>query len=95
MRSKKTPITPLTIIDVEDYEELLADIAAHSFDELLDSYYRAHMRGVHDQFVRFRRINIPYLRDKAQPVDFVEAKFGEFFAALGPRVFKEFPTPSE
>jgi hypothetical protein len=72
-RGSKTRITPLTIIDVEDYEGLLADIAVYPFDELLDSYYRAHVSVARDQIVRFRRsIFIPYLQDKPQPADIVE-----------------------
>jgi len=46
---------------------LLADIAVYPFDELLDSYYRAHVSVARDQIVRFRRFNIPYLQDKPQP----------------------------
>jgi hypothetical protein len=79
---------------VEDYEGLLADIAAYPFDELLDSYYRAHTSIARDQMVRCRRFNIPYLRDKPRPADPVEIKFRRFFADFGARVFNEPSDPA-
>ncbi len=93
-RGSKTRITRLTLIDVEDYEGLLADIAVYPFDELLDSYYRAHVSVARDQIVRFRRFNIPYLQDKPQPADIVETRFRQFFADFGPRVFNEPSDPA-
>jgi hypothetical protein len=93
-RGTKTRITPLTIIDVEAYEGLLADIAVYPFDELLDSYYRAHTSIARDQMVRFRRFNIPYLQDKPRPADPVETKFRQFFADFGTRVFNEPSDPA-
>ncbi len=85
-------IAPLTLIDIEHFEDLLGDMKHFGFGALLDDYYRAHMRstgGGHDQLVAFRRKNIPFLDDKPEPSDGKEAAFRKFFADLGARLFED------
>jgi len=90
LRKRSARIAPLTLIDVEHYEDLMRDIFSFGFGTLLDDYYRAHVRsagGRHDQLVSFRRKNIPFLDDKTEPPDQKEAAFRSFFADLGTRLF--------
>jgi hypothetical protein len=88
----RTRIAPLTLIDIEHFEDLLPEMKHFGFGALLDDYYRAHMRstgGGHDQLVAFRRKNIPFLDDKPMPPDEKEAAFRQFFADLGTRLFDD------
>jgi hypothetical protein len=85
-------VAPLTLIDIEHFEDLLPDMSAFGFGTLLEDYYGAHMRsagGRHDQLVAFRRKNIPFLEDKPEPPDEKEAAFRRFFADLGARLFED------
>ena len=85
-------VAPLTLIDIEHFEDLLPDVKAFGFGALLEDYYRSHMRsagGGHDQLVAFRRKNIPFLDEKPEPPDEKEAAFRRFFAELGARLFEE------
>jgi len=85
-------VAPLTLIDIEHFEDLLPDMKAFGFGTLLEDYYRSHMRtagGGHDQLVAFRRKNIPFLDDKPERADEKEAAFRRFFAELGTRLFGE------
>ena len=87
-RGHRIVIPPVVLIDVEDFESLVPDLASHSFAEMLDSYYYAYSRGPLGQVVRFRRMNIPFLDGTPAPTsDPVETRFKAFFAELGPRVF--------
>ena len=90
-RSRIT-VAPLTLIDIEHFEDLLPDMKAFGFGTLLEDYYRSHMRsagGGHDQLVAFRRKNIPFLADKPERADEKEAAFRRLFAELGARLFGE------
>lgn len=90
IRKRSTRIAPLIVIDVEHFEDLLPDVFSFGFGNLLDDYYRVHVRsagGSHDQLVPFRRRNIPFLDDKPVPPDEKEAAFRRFFANLGARLF--------
>ncbi len=85
-------VAPLTLIDIEHFEDLLPDMKAFGFGTLLEDYYRSHMRsagGGHDQLVAFRRKNIPFLDDKPERADEKEVAFRRFFAELGARLFGE------
>jgi len=90
-RRSRVRIAPLTLIDIERFEDLLPDMKAFGFGTLLEDYYRAHMRnaGGHDQLVAFRRRNIPFLDDKPEPPDEKESAFRRFFADLGAGLFDE------
>ena len=91
-KRSRARIAPLTVIDIEHFEDLLPDMKQFGFGALLDDYYRAHMRsagGGHDQLVAFRRKNIPFLDDKPEPPDEKEAAFRRFFADLGARLFED------
>ncbi len=88
----RTKIAPLTLIDIEHFEDLLPDMKQFGFGALLDDYYRVHMRsmaGGHDQLVAFRRKNIPFLDDKPEPPDEKEAALRQFFHNLGARLFED------
>lgn len=88
----RSRITPLTLIDIEHFEDLLPDMKEFGFGTLLEDYYRTHMRtarGGHDQLVAFRRENVPFLDDKPEPLDEKEAAFRRFFADLGVRLFED------
>jgi hypothetical protein len=87
VRGRKVIIPPITIIDVEDYEALMPDIAKYAFTAILDSYYFACARGELRQVVRFHRRNIPFLSDKPKPSDSTETNFRQMLADMGPRVF--------
>jgi len=85
-------VAPLTLIDIEHFEDLLPDMKAFGFGTLLEDYYRANMRrkgGGHEQLVAFRRKNIPFLDDKPERSDEKEILFRRFFADLGARLFRE------
>jgi hypothetical protein len=85
-------VAPLTLIDIEHFEDLLPDMKAFGFSTLLEDYYRSHMRsagGGDDQLVAFRRKNIPFLDDKPERPDEKEAAFRRFFAELGAHLFGE------
>jgi hypothetical protein len=85
-------VAPLTLIDIDHFEDLLPDMREFGFGTLLEDYYRSHMRsagGGHDQLVAFRRKNIPFLDDKPERADEKEAAFRRFFAELGARLFGE------
>jgi hypothetical protein len=85
-------VAPLTVIDIEHFEDLLPEMKKFGFGRLLEDYYRTHMRsadGRHDQLVAFRRKNIPLLDDKPEPPDTKEAAFRLFFADLGVHLFGE------
>ena len=90
-RGSRVRVAPLTLIDIEHFEDLLPDMKAFGFGTLLEDYYRAHMRnaGGHDQLVAFRRRNIPFLDDKPEPPDEKESAFRRFFADLGAGLFGE------
>jgi hypothetical protein len=91
-----TKITPLIVIDVENFEDILPEIKKYGFDELLDSYYRFHFRGGQDQLVPFRLGNIPLLGDERNSDDEREFAFRQFFDDMGVRVFGEnLPDPAK
>ena len=85
-------VAPLTLIDIEHFEDLLPDMQAFGFGTLLEDYYSSHMRsadGGPDQLVAFRRKNIPFLDNKPERADEKEAAFRRFSAELGGRLFGE------
>ena len=91
-KRSRVRVAPLTLIDIEHFEDLLPDMKAFGFGTLLEDYYRANMRsgsGGHEQLVAFRRKNIPFLDDKPEPSDEKEVVFRRFFADLGARLFGE------
>ncbi|MEN6607696.1 MAG: hypothetical protein ABFD60_10665 [Bryobacteraceae bacterium] len=91
-KRSRVRVAPLTLIDIENFEDLLPDMKAFGFGTLLEDYYHANMRstgGGHDQLVAFRRKNIPFLDDKPEHADEKEAAFRRFFASLGARLFGE------
>lgn len=91
-KRSRTRVAPLTVIDIEHFEDMLPDMRAFGFGTLLEDYYRSHMRntgGGHDQLVAFRRKNIPFLDDKPECAHEKEAAFRHFFADLGARLFGE------
>ncbi len=84
-----TGIAPLTLIDIEHFEDLLPDIKQFGFGALLDDY-RAYLPSAghwHDQLISFRRKNIPFLHDKPDPPDKKEAAFRQLLDDLGARLF--------
>jgi hypothetical protein len=84
-----TKIAPLIVIDVEHFEDLLADMHQYGFATLLESYYRAHMRFNADQLAAFRRRNIPFLDDKPEPSENTDVRFRHFLSELGVSLFGE------
>src|SRR5579885_1257899 len=91
-KRSRVRVAPLTLLDIEHFEDLLPDMKAFGFGTLLEDYYRANMRsagGGHEQVVAFRRKNIPFLDDKPEPPDEKEVVFRRFFADLGARLFGE------
>lgn len=87
-----TRIAPLTLIDIEHFEDLLPDMKQFGLGMLLEDYYRAHMRssdGRVDQLLVFRRMNIPFLDDMPEPPNLKETEFRRFFVGLGTRLFED------
>lgn len=83
-------VTPLTLIDIEHFEDLLPDMNEFGFGAMLEDYYQFHLRrsgGGHDQLVSFRRNNIPFLQGKPERSGEKEARFRHFIADMGPRIF--------
>ena len=91
-KRSRVRVAPLTLIDIENFEDLLPDMKAFGFGTLLEDHYRANMRsagGGHDQLVAFHRKNIPFLDDKPEPPDEKEVVFRRFFADPGARLLGE------
>lgn len=80
-------ITPLTVIDVENYERLIPYIEQYGIRPLLESYYYAHVRQSRDQLVPFKPENVPFLDDRPTLPDRAHERFREFLRSLGIRMF--------
>jgi hypothetical protein len=85
-RFRKT-VTPLTVVDVENYERLSPYIEQHGIIPLLESYYRANVRQSRDQLVPLKPENVPYLHDRPTQPDRAHERFREFLRTLGMRMF--------
>jgi hypothetical protein len=71
-------IAPLTIADVEYFEDLLPDARDYGLAELLDSYYHSQ-KATSLRLQPFRRLNIPFLKDKPLPPNPKDAILADFF----------------
>ncbi len=89
LKTGSTKVTPIFIIDVEHFEEIMPSIRDHNFSALLCDYYQTHMRRGHDQLVPFRRHNIPMLKDAPEGDDHKEKEFRRFFEELGVSLFPD------
>ena len=79
-------ITPLTIIDIENYERLVPYIELYGIGPLIESYYEAHVRHSRDQLIAFKPENIPYLDNRQLP-ERARERFREFLRSLGMNMF--------
>ncbi|MBE7542243.1 MAG: hypothetical protein M9913_17000 [Bryobacteraceae bacterium] len=85
-RFRKT-VTPLTVVDVENFERLSPYIECYGMRPLLESYYESHVRHTRDQLIPFKPENVPFLFDRPTLPDRAHDRFREFLRSLGKRMF--------
>lgn len=85
-KHRKT-VTPLTVVDIENYERLAPYIEQYGLGTLLESYYNAHVRRSRDQLIPFKPENIPFLDGHPRLPERARERFSEFLRSLGIRMF--------
>jgi hypothetical protein len=86
-KKHRRTITPLTIIDIENYERLAPYIEQYGLGPLLESYYDSHVRRTRDQLIALKPENIPYLKNRPALPERARDGFRRILGELGVRMF--------